>query len=209
MDCISTLDLHLNLYLDELSRVFFKKENLRTKNWWLSVFLSLCIQSLVRKALITLFVDETLDRSLGARDYLRLPVRLFIASSGIHDPLMRDLALDCEPQEPAKKLPSIQDYKLAQIAIQKHTWPARNIKSSADYLKNLYGDDQKDIKDATINPLSSGEEEQLERHREVPQDSLMDEKMQNEIHEVIKSSSQESKLFGNSMLTIPRNGFFE
>jgi hypothetical protein len=192
MDCISTLDLHLNLYLDELSRVFFKKENLRTRNWWLSAFLSFCIQSLVKKALIALFADEAPDRSLGAREYLRLPVRLFIASSGIHDPLMRDLALDCESQGPEKRLPSSQDYKLAQIAIQKDTWSTRNIKSSADYLKLLYGDDENDITDTnriTSKQLSSRKEEQLQSPSGESQDLVMDEQVRNEIHEVSKAPS--------------------
>jgi hypothetical protein len=196
MDCISTLDLHLNLYLDELSRVFFKKENLRTRNWWLSAFLSLCIQSLVRKALIALFADETPDRSHGAREYLRLPVRLFIASSGIHDPLMRDFALGCEPQVPEKKLPSSQDYKLAQIAIQKDAWSARNIKSSADYLKLLYEDDEKDITDAsriTSKQLSSGKEEQFQSHSGDSQNLVMDEQLRNEIHEVSKVPSPKTQ----------------
>jgi hypothetical protein len=196
MDCISTLDLHLNLYLDELSRVFFKKENLRTRNWWVSAFLSFCIQSLVRKALIALFADEAPDRSLGAREYLRLPLRLFIASSGIHDPLMRDLALDCEPQGSDKKLPSSQDYKLAQIAVQKDTWLARNIKSSADYLRLLFEDDEKDITDAHRIPskqLSGEKEEQLQSPSGEPQDLVMDEQVRNKIHEVSKVPSPKNQ----------------
>jgi hypothetical protein len=196
MDCISTLDLHLNLYLDELSRVFFKKENLRTRNWWLSAFLSFCIQSLVRKVLIVLFADEVPDRSLGAREYLRLPVRLFIASSGIHDPLMRDLALDCDSHGQEKKLPSSQDYRLAQIAVQKDTWSARNIKSSADYLKLLYEDDEKDITDSnriTSKQLFSGKEKQLQNPSGESQDLVMDEQVRNEIHEVSKVPSPKNQ----------------
>jgi hypothetical protein len=111
---------------------------------------------------------------------------------------MRDLALDCESQGPEKKLPSSQDYKLAQIAIQKDTWSARNIKSSADYLKLLYEDDEKDITDAsriTSKQLSSGSEEQLQNPSGESQDLVMDEQVRNEIHEVSKVSSPKSHEF--------------
>lgn len=60
--CIDNLNMHLSLFMRELSRVFFKKENLRNKRpWWLPAFYSFCIQSIVRRALIRLTQDEEID----------------------------------------------------------------------------------------------------------------------------------------------------
>lgn len=50
--------MHIGLYLQELSRVFFKKENGKCRHpWWLSAFYSFCIQSYVRRALVELAKD--------------------------------------------------------------------------------------------------------------------------------------------------------
>lgn len=61
--------MHLTLYSRELSRVFFKKENLNSRRpWWLSAFYSFCIQSYVRRALIELTRDADItgnDSSAG------------------------------------------------------------------------------------------------------------------------------------------------
>jgi hypothetical protein len=55
LESIASLELNLTLYLDELSRVFFKKENLKSRDgYWLSTFFSFCIQAVVRRALLQL-----------------------------------------------------------------------------------------------------------------------------------------------------------
>ncbi|TGO49828.1 hypothetical protein BCON_0199g00200 [Botryotinia convoluta] len=78
-------------YIEQLSKVFFKKENLRGKTWWLSVFYSLVIQSLVRTMLKAIVGDGGAEIPLSINQYLHLAVRLFIATSGAHDPLVRSI----------------------------------------------------------------------------------------------------------------------
>jgi hypothetical protein len=69
IDCIKNLNLHLEQYLDELSRVFFNKENMRIKqSWWLSTFYSFCIQGIIQRALkelkVTLSSEKAVDEYL-------------------------------------------------------------------------------------------------------------------------------------------------
>ena len=68
--CVANLEAHLSRYLNELSRVFFLKENLRDiKIWWMSGFYSLCIQSIVRRALLQL---------VGGRGNVELTTRCLV-----------------------------------------------------------------------------------------------------------------------------------
>ncbi|TGO69073.1 hypothetical protein BELL_0792g00050 [Botrytis elliptica] len=78
-------------YIEQLSKVFFKKENLRGKTWWLSVFYSLVIQSLVRATMKAIIGDGGAEIPSNINQYLHLAVRLFIATSGAHDPLARSI----------------------------------------------------------------------------------------------------------------------
>ena len=161
-DCIANLTSALTLYLDELSRVLFKKENMRDKSWWLSAFYSLCIQSKVRKCLINLVADEpTSKKALGANKYLHLAVRLFIGSSGAHDPLVQSFSSES----------NASDYELAQRAIQQENWKMHGIGSSAEYLNQLFEDDGEipDIGNANENSNNSTQnlrttEEEFERN---------------------------------------------
>jgi hypothetical protein len=141
IDCIAHLTSALAKYLAELSSVFFKKENMRSKSWRLSIFYSFCIQSIVRKALISLVgIGGSIDACLRAKQYLHLAVRLFIASSGIHDPLIRSFSAEAEnlPDDEASR---VEDYRLAQYASQQKKWPSIGVTSSADYLKYIFEDD--------------------------------------------------------------------
>ncbi|KAE8442727.1 hypothetical protein EG329_002918 [Mollisiaceae sp. DMI_Dod_QoI] len=64
IECIDNLNMHLSIFSQELSRVFFKKDNLRSKRpWWLSAFYSFCIQSVVRRALLKLTQDTDIDNN--------------------------------------------------------------------------------------------------------------------------------------------------
>lgn len=134
--CIAALEMNISLYLDELSRIFFKKENMRKKDsWWLSAFYSFCIQSFVRKSLIEL--DNGSDAS---KQYLHLPVRLFIASSGVYDPLAEDWSqmrtlsnLDSGNRDP-------KDYQEAQLAVSCSKWKSAGISGSAQFLKRIFED---------------------------------------------------------------------
>jgi hypothetical protein len=139
VDCIANITLSLELYVHELSRVFFKKENMRKKSWWLSVFYSFCIQSIVKHALIRLIGDAepATQPTLGATLHLHLAVRLFIASSGSHDPLMRDYSIESEPQS-EEEATLIKDYELAQYASYKEQWPYFGIKSTREFLERLF-----------------------------------------------------------------------
>jgi hypothetical protein len=82
VEYIATVNLHLQVYFNELSRVIFKKENILKKSLcYLAIFYSLCIQSIARKVLIMLISEES--RALAqSKRYLHIPLRLFIASSG-------------------------------------------------------------------------------------------------------------------------------
>ncbi|TAQ88959.1 hypothetical protein B7494_g2720 [Chlorociboria aeruginascens] len=150
VECMANLDLHLQLFVDELSRVILKKENLRNKEgWWLSVFYSLCIQSFVRKALMLLSVDTTAVTS----EYLFIAVRLFIASTGAYDPLIRDYATFGKAKEGAPSL--IKEFEKAQSLLQ-GKWEIENIKSSGEFLKQLF-----EMKDIESDPPTSQYQNQM------------------------------------------------
>jgi hypothetical protein len=119
VQCISNLELNINLYLDELSRVFFKKENLKTRDgYWVSAFYSFCIQATVRKILRKM--------SVGV-EYLRLAINLFIASSGTYDPLTTNHSAD--------HVGHVSDHE--DIALLKEALGSP-VTSSADYLRKLF-----------------------------------------------------------------------
>jgi hypothetical protein len=141
VECIANLDLNLNLYLAELSRVLFKKENMKTKEgYWLSAFYSFCIQSTVRKALCKMARDDCwengtptlnqfLDLQLSASDqFLHVAVRLFIASSGTYDPLNTDYSTIATE--------SLSTYEKDLILLQKTRRVA--VQDSAEYLKGIF-----------------------------------------------------------------------
>jgi len=134
-ECLTDLISNVSLYLDELSRVFFLKENMRGKTtWWLSVFYSFCIQSFVRNTLIEL-EKVIIWPSFAIREYLRLPIRLFIASSGSYDPL-------CEvPTSTSDGEPRSNDYREVQLAVGQSKWSSEGINGSGDYLQRLFEDD--------------------------------------------------------------------
>lgn len=134
--------MNIKIYLDELSRVFFKKENLRNRGpSWLSIFYSFCIQSLVRTALlkITKRIGVTADKQaeVAANQYLYLPLRLFVASnfgSTYKDPMLSDEATE-------GGLPSLEAYQQAREAVNYADWHSIGIHNSGDYLKQLFQDE--------------------------------------------------------------------
>lgn len=145
VDCIRDLALQIEQYLDELSRVIFLKENMRNRFWWLSAFYSLCIQGVVRQALVLLSSNdhnETLgiEKSSSAQ-YLHIAIRLFSVSSGTHDPLIQDWSSKLAFPSAGVGAPSIEDYQNAQSAINQSQWKLKGIKKSGNYLKKLFEDD--------------------------------------------------------------------
>jgi hypothetical protein len=146
IECISNLTLHLEVYLKKFSRVILSKEALQSNRaWWLSTFYSLCIQSLVRSCLIAIVegyaTSERTPNVIGAQRSLHLALRLFIASSGGHDPLVltwtRETMSSSRPEEAGRAA----HYKLAQSAVQQSTWHDRKIRNSRDYLNMIFKDD--------------------------------------------------------------------
>jgi hypothetical protein len=142
IQCIANLDLNLTFYLDELSRVFFKKENAKNKaDWYISAFYSFCIQAIVRKALLSLSRDGILkgvgtpclmsfkDSALSAsHQFLHLAIHLFIATSGTYDPLKSDYSTIDEASRPSHKKDLISLQEALGVPI----------KDSGEYLKQLF-----------------------------------------------------------------------
>lgn len=89
VEAMKNFEKQLKEYINELSRVFFKKKNLRgDKSWWIPTFCSLCIMGVLRKALLEkVHVGETTRESL--KRCLHLAVRLFVALSSGFDPLIQ------------------------------------------------------------------------------------------------------------------------
>ncbi|PQE24426.1 c2h2 finger domain containing protein [Rutstroemia sp. NJR-2017a BBW] len=150
VECIRQIELQLAQYLDELSRVLFLKENLRSKTWWLSAFYSFCIQGVIRQALRLLCSKPSKNKNKTSipqaeeepapKQYLHLGIRLFIASSGNHDPLTQDWSSEFAFPSQADGAPKAADYQAAQSALKQSIWKTHGIKSSAEYLKKLFED---------------------------------------------------------------------
>lgn len=139
VQCTLDFEQNITLYLDELSRVFFKKENLKTRSgYWTSAFYSFCIQAIVRKVLLELLrermaiavsnyasVDESAFKA--SEQFLHLAINLFIASSGTYDPLTTNYS--------GIKLGHASDDEDIVLLQQALGGP---IRSSADYLRKLF-----------------------------------------------------------------------
>ncbi|KAH7378564.1 hypothetical protein BKA64DRAFT_714330 [Cadophora sp. MPI-SDFR-AT-0126] len=137
--CIAQAKENISLYLTELSRVFFQKENMRNKaTWWLSVFYSLCIQSFVKRALWEMETEISDSSFFVCKEYLKLPVSLFIGSSGFYDPLSSWFTVSEVEGEPQG--PTSIDYREAIVAVNKNVWEADGIRGSSDFLKRLFAD---------------------------------------------------------------------
>lgn len=130
--------------MDEFSNVIFRKENLQSdRQWWLSMFYSLCIQSIVRKGLIAITqgfsTQQCEPTTSGPRLYLHLVLRLFIACAATYDPLIMDWSSDLVLKSADfKEVSRAPQYKLAQLAIGQRRWGMRGISSSRGYLKQLF-----------------------------------------------------------------------
>jgi hypothetical protein len=165
--------------MEELSRVFFMKENMRNKApWWLSAFYSFCIQSFVKKALweVTAMPDS---KSIACQEYLQLPLILFIASSGYHDPLPG--VYNYGGLRGGTKGPSAWDYTEARIAVNQSEWEAAGIKGSANYLKRLFAVPLEDAQ-AKLNAMSA--------HKNCLDHSLIDSGPQNRAESIAFSETE-------------------
>lgn len=135
VQCFSCLELNIALYLDELSRVFFKKENLKTRDgYWISTFYSFCIQATTRKILQKLSSSKeffSTSALSASKQFLHLAINLFIASSGSYDPLITNYE-EIEPGHASE----FEDVIMLQQAL------GGPVKSSADYLRKLFEIDE-------------------------------------------------------------------
>jgi hypothetical protein len=142
---IETLETYLKMFLTESSRVFFKKDNLRSRTWWLSMFYGLCIQSMVRRGLIAIleyYPWKQHARHSAIKEYLQIALRLFVATSGTYDPLMKSysandpLAFWKTKEEKARD----QNFKAAQQVVKQENWAFLGISGSMQFLRNLFQD---------------------------------------------------------------------
>ncbi|PQE20423.1 c2h2 finger domain containing protein [Rutstroemia sp. NJR-2017a BBW] len=146
LHCFSRLDRYLKDYLDLLTMVLFKN-GLNCRDWWLSVFYSLCIQSHVRKLLMELAATGAFqDHIASTSQYLHLAVRLFSVSCGStskksYDPLNLDLdnLSQNEVSLMAKHQLALSDAENAKIAVAQHRWTNSEISGSYNYLERLFG----------------------------------------------------------------------
>ncbi len=126
--------------MDALHDVMFSKWGLPNhKHWWLAIFYSLCIQSLVRVNLIKLSgrVRSSLQNSgrcSDAKFYLHSFISLFEAASAEYDPIMTEDVLP---------LGEMRGMILARIAVNPWHWEERAIYSSYDHLRDIFDVEQK------------------------------------------------------------------
>lgn len=131
------------------------------KVWWLSVFYSLCIHSLVRTALIELL--GPLDPENAAKEWLRLPVRLFAACSRHHDPLAAAAGEEEKGRYAGfgtqagmgvgeeEEMVRLVECWVGRVCVR-NIWEARGLSSSAIFLQGLFEDDGESV---IPNPLAS------------------------------------------------------
>jgi hypothetical protein len=127
-------------YMNALHDVMFSKWGLSNhRYWWLAIFYSLCIQSLVRVNLIKLSERAqnsplNLDRYSDAKLYLHSFISLFEAASAEYDPItMEDDFLSGKMSE----------IILARIAVNPWNWEEQGIHSSYDHLRRIFDVEQK------------------------------------------------------------------
>ncbi|TRX92277.1 hypothetical protein FHL15_006892 [Xylaria flabelliformis] len=139
----------ISAFIEEFSRVVFRKENRATeRKWWLSAFYGLYIQSFVRRTIV--FVE---DQSLAhlrdyhpelhrnCSNYLTLATNLFEAASASYDPLVSAWSLEKEPIDHKFDVRLIKYYRLAQKALKADLWAQKNIQSSFEFISLSFGED--------------------------------------------------------------------
>jgi hypothetical protein len=164
---ISNLESCLEMFLNELSKVFFKKSNLRSKSWWLSAFYSFCIHSIVRRGLLILVQtryklalhETTLCSPCSVADnYLVVALRFFVATSGMYDPLTigtNSPEIMTSETKTSPELISEEHFKIAQKAVKQETWKSYGISGSMQYLQTLYQDNEEVLPPRRLNSETS------------------------------------------------------
>jgi hypothetical protein len=125
--------------MDVLHDVMFSKWGLSNyRYWWLAIFYSLCIQSLVRDNLIKLSRRvrsslQNLDRCSNAKLYLHSFISLFEAASAEYDPITMEYDLSRG---------EMSQIILARIAVNSWHWEEHSIHSSYDRLRRIFDMEQ-------------------------------------------------------------------
>jgi aspartate carbamoyltransferase regulatory subunit len=145
-----TLTSKLTSYVEGLSAVIFRKENLRgDRKWWLASFYSLCLQSHARRALVALGADHSAAKSIT--QHLHLAAALFTAASGGYDPLsppeQPEPGPDAAADFPPGKEISVSHFQAARSLFKTDTWRERGIDGPYDFLKQ-----ELEMDDSTVFP---------------------------------------------------------
>jgi hypothetical protein len=138
--CFDNLHRDLTAYLNELDRVFFLKENMHNREpWWLSAFYSFCIQGLVRRGLIDLLTTQPTGLNhYAAAQHLHLAIRMFSVIMK-HDPLIDESSFITQSHVTGYPATGRRDhFREARLAVQQANWESNGIRSSAEYLKQLF-----------------------------------------------------------------------
>jgi len=183
---IETLETYLKMFLTESSRVFFKKDNLRSRTWWLSMFYGLCIQSMVRRGLIAIleyYPWKKRTRHYAIKEYLHIALRLFAATSGTYDPLMKNYAAN-DPLaflKTKEEKTRDQNFKVAQQVVKQENWAFLSISGSMQFLRNLFQDKEEALPsngyspypphsgtEAPYNYAASAQQQVQQRQHQIP-----------------------------------------
>lgn len=155
VESFRTLNCSINSFIEEFSRVIFRKENrVNERKWWLSAFYGLYIQSFVRRTIV--FVEDQLLAHLRdyhpeprrkCSDYLSLATELFKAASASYDPLMSTWSLEKEPIDHKFDVRLIKYYRIAQEALKTKFWTLHNVQSSFEFISLAFDEDPSSMRD--------------------------------------------------------------
>lgn len=97
---------------------------------------------MVRRGLQELVNDPDHPQWSAVQRYLIIAVRLFIATTGTYDPLIKNYAADISAPLPKTEEEKASDehFKAAQVAVKSDTWNSNGIKDSMHYLRTLFED---------------------------------------------------------------------
>ncbi|KAI0435633.1 hypothetical protein F4803DRAFT_557798 [Xylaria telfairii] len=155
VESFRTLNCSINAFIEEFSKVIFRKENrVNERKWWLSAFYGLYIQSFVRRTIVfvedqslTYLRDYHPEPGRKCSDYLSLATELFKAASASYDPLMSTWSLEKEPIDHKFDVRLIKYYRIAQEALKTKFWTLHNVQSSFEFISLAFGEDPSSTRD--------------------------------------------------------------
>ena len=103
------------------------------------MFYSLMIQNVVRESLLSLVDNDHIALLPSITTYLHLAVRLFMASAGDYDPLVRYQTDNTEPIGRALRLDDSELAKLS-VFVRQDQWSSVGITTSGEFLQYLFED---------------------------------------------------------------------